>query len=139
MNGQVTLDAVLTVAIGRNGADGTPMSDHDWELFQRSVKCTLNVYGTVVCHALSVSAVGSDGLNDGQDEESAVFIAVNVDDEELVRKLIGQKLARFEQTSACFSVDHYHEPVFAGTTDGYRPRVAIDDPFAEGRARRTHK
>jgi hypothetical protein len=138
---QVELDTVLTVAIGRNGADGQPMSDPQWSRFQTETASRIQGNGAkVVCHALSVAAVGSDGSNDGQDEESAVFVAINPTDELELRRQLGTLLARFGQSSACFSLDHFHEPVFAGTTDGYRPRVApIDDPFAEGRARRTHQ
>ena len=137
----VELDTVLTVAIGRNLADGTPMDDERWSLFQWSVRHLLDAHGTVVCHALSVAAVGSDGVNDGAEEDSAVFIVVNPADEQLLRRRLGDELTGFGQTSACFSVDHFHEPVFAGTTDGYRPRVGPDPELErwlqDGQARRT--
>lgn len=141
MLNQVTLDTVLTVAVGRNGADGAPMSGSDWEIFRSNLRTVLSdsdTGGLVVCEALSVQAVGSDGVNEGADEESAVFIVVNPADEATVRLAVRDELQLFGQTSACFSVDHLHEPVFAGTRDGYRPRLALEDFTAEGRARRTH-
>lgn len=120
----ITLDTVLTVAIGRNGQDGRPLTDSLWAGFQRQVLDLLKGEGTVVCHALSVSAVGSDGVNEGVEEDSAVFIAVNVRNEEVVRATLSNLLGAYGQTSACFAMDHFHEPAFAGTIDGYRPRLS---------------
>lgn len=131
------LDTVITVAIGRNDASGRPLKGSTWSRFQREVRELLASSGTVVAHVAGADGVGSDGVNDGQAEETALFIVVNPKNELGVRRALSSILGRYGQYSAAFAVDHYHEPCFAGTTDGFRPRVAVDDFLADGRTRRT--
>jgi hypothetical protein len=134
----ITLDSVLTVAIGRNGQAGDPLPDHAWDLFQREVASSLLATGgTIVAHTTG-GGLGSDGVNNGQEEESCVFVVINVGDPDRVRRLVAWDLGHFDQSSACFAFDLAHEPVFA-TPSGFRP-ASIDDGFgallAEGHARR---
>jgi hypothetical protein len=135
----INLDSVLTVAIGRNTADGSPLSDADWSDFQAEVARDLGVFGTIVGSA-SGSGIGSDGVNTGQDEESAIFVAL-VDCDQLgsCRASLAGLIGRYGQSSACFAYDLAHEPVFP-TVDGFRPRVApVADFLADSSARRTQR
>lgn len=116
------LDRVLTVAIGRNNSEGVPLSNRRWRSFQNKVSFTLGRYGNVVAKT-NGGGVGSDGVNDGSEEESAIFLAINVSDIDAVRERIAQILPQFGQGSACFAIDREHEPVFA-TTNGYREVTA---------------
>lgn len=113
------LDSVLTVAIGRNGSDGTPMNFIDWELFQTEVQNTVNERATLVYTGQSEAAIGSDGNNDGQEEDSFAIIAINVNNTNDLRWELARILKKFGQGSACFSYDSAHEPVFA-TDTGWR-------------------
>lgn len=134
----ITLDSVLTVAIGRNQADGTPMNTGQWLAFQHEVAASLLATGgTIVAHTLG-GGLGSDGVNADQEEESCVFVVINVGRLDEVRRLVAMDLDRFDQSSACFAFDTAHEPVFA-TADGFRPS-SVDSfgaQLAEGNARRT--
>lgn len=140
----IQLDSVLTIAIGRNLPDGKPMSDDHWAQFQFEVATEIDRSGgTLVCHARSDFAVGSDGANDGAEEESAVFLVVNVARLDALRRELSGVIADYGQTSACFSFDLAHEPVFAGTTDGYRPQLSaaaitdgLEEALNDGLARR---
>lgn len=133
-----TLDSVLTVAIGRNGQDGQPMDDDRWAQFQHEVAASLVATGgMIVAHALG-GGLGSDGANEGVEEESCVFVTINVERLHKVRMMVAMDLDRYGQTSACFAYDMAHEPCFA-TPDGYR-RESVDSfgaQLAEGHARRT--
>lgn len=136
----ITLDSVLTVAIGRNGQDGTPMRTSDWLLFQAKVAGALvHAGGTIVAHTVG-GGLGSDGVNEGSEEESAVFVAINVKDLNGARRGLAGVLRGFGQSSAAFAFDMAHEPVFP-TADGFRPESV--DSFgawlAEGHARRTQR
>ena len=136
----IQLDSVLTVVIGRNGQDGQPLSDEAWDAFRLATLTMITAYGPVVGSA-SGSGIGSDGANDGQDEDSAVFIAlVDVNSLAALRRALAPILARFGQTTAAFAYDLEHEPVFSTTTDGFRPLEVVEviDFLAEGRARRTN-
>lgn len=115
------LDSVLTVAIGRNCSDGSALWDDDWSSFQERVKVLLSEYGTVVAAAVG-HGVGSDGVNDSQAEETAVFVVVNAYKflTSGLRPMLAALLREYGQTSACFAYDLYHEPVF-NTVDGGRP------------------
>lgn len=135
----ITLDSVLTVAIGRNQQDGTPLADTDWNTFQRVVGITLERHGGIVVAHTHGGGIGSDGGNAGVLEESAVFVAINIDDLLGARRDLAPVLKAFGQSSACFAFDMAHEPVFA-TTDGFRP--SLPDPgleawLEEGHGRRT--
>ena len=114
----MTLDTVTTVAIGRNGPDG-PMNEHHWNLFQSSVRIACERFGTVVA-CTTGQAVGSDDDREGQPEETAIVVVINVTDEATLRSRIAYFLRTFDQTSACFATDRAHEPVF-NTETGARP------------------
>lgn len=136
----ITLDSVLTVAIGRNGQDGQPMNTGQWLAFQARVRLCLEHHGaTVVAHTVG-GGVGSDGVNDGADEESTVFVAINPVDLLGLRHDLAQTLRAFDQHSACFAFDLAHEPVFA-TSDGFRPSIPDSTGawLAEGHTRRTQR
>lgn len=140
----IQLDSVLTIAIGRNLSDGTPMTDVHWARFQAQVVDAVDTAGgTIVCHAVTDDAVGSDGVNDGEAEQSAVFVVINVRWLGYLRRRLSAILADHGQTSACFAFDMGHEPVFAGTTDGYRPQLSaaaitdgLEEALNDGLARR---
>ena len=135
----IALDSVLTVAIGRNGLDGTPLAPSAWRDFQEKVAGFLVLAGgTIVAHTTG-HGLTSDGDTAGSEEESCVFVAINVEDLDRARKGVARALRKVEQSSACFAFDGAHDPVFP-TANGFRP-AAIDDGFggwlAEGNARRT--
>jgi hypothetical protein len=134
----ITLDSVLTVAIGRNGRDGTPMSDRDWAEFQSLVAAELvSAGGTIVAHTTG-GGLGSDGVNEGSEEESAVFVAINIEHLIAARRSIALALKLFGQSSAAFAFDMAHEPVFP-TPTGFRPQDidSFGALLAEGNGRRT--
>lgn len=112
------LDSVLTVAIGRNGSEGLPLSNEKWSEFRNRVSKTLKGYGLVVANTLG-GGIGSDGVNELESEESAVFVVINPKEVESLRVEVAKILPDYEQGSACFSFDSQHEPVFA-TENGYR-------------------
>lgn len=112
------LDKVLTVAVGRNQSDGSELPDNRWQEFRSKVKSALEQQGIVVA-VTSGGGIGSDGLNDGSDEESAVFVTINPKSAEEARKSLAELLPEYGQGSACFAYDQSHEPVFA-TENGYR-------------------
>jgi hypothetical protein len=134
------LDSVLTVAIGRNTSDGSPLSDNDWADFQRDVHRDLSVFGTVVGCGVG-AGFGTDGENAEQVEQNAIFVAlVGWDQLDKCRASIGALIGRYDQTTACFAYDLAHEPVFSTTTDGFRPRVApVSDFLADSNGRRTQR
>jgi hypothetical protein len=112
------LDSVVTVAIGRNSKDGKPLTSRRWANFQNRVKMTLSELALVVAHTQG-AGVGSDGVNESEAEDSAVLVAINPKDKELLRQRLAKLLPRYGQTSAAFAIDASHEPVFP-TKDGYR-------------------
>lgn len=116
----VDLDSVLTIAIGRNNSNGQPLNDARWEEFQDSIKqlFTIDRTGIVVAHTTG-GGVGSDGVNEMASEESAVFVAINVNDATTMRQRLARVLKHYGQSSACFALDLAHEPVFT-TENGYR-------------------
>lgn len=112
------LDKVLTLAIGRNTQDGTPLSDYKWRKFQTQARGVLSEYATVVAHTRG-RGVGSDDDNNGKPEQSAIIVAINPRDAQKARERLAQLLPEYGQGSAAFSYDEAHEPVFA-TSDGFR-------------------
>jgi hypothetical protein len=133
----ITLDSVLTVAVGRNQANGKPLSDEAWTQFQTEVALELQLRGTVVGHGTG-NGVGTDGLNDGQGEENAIWLAlVEVHKLAPLRKALAAIIGRYGQSTAAFSYDLAHEPVFSSTTDGFRPSLVTEDFLQDGRSRRT--
>ncbi len=112
------LDTVLTVAIGRNLPNGTPLSDGMWRAFRADVRELSEQYGTVVAATIGY-AVGSDGVNDGATEETAVFVVINVRNVARLRQLVAYTLDTFGMSSACFAFDGAHEPCFP-TDNGFR-------------------
>ncbi len=129
------LDSVLTVAIGRNRQDGSPLSEQRWGEFKATVAGHLRHAGTIVGFGEG-KGTGSDGVNEGEVEENAIFLAL-VDADQLagLRVLMAATLRRFNQTSAAFSFDLAHEPVF-NTPNGWRP-AEVQDFTADGHSRRT--
>jgi hypothetical protein len=113
------LDSVLTLAIGRNGADGKPMSEQRWNSFQSEVRNAIIEVGTPVFAGTADNAIGSDGRNDGVQEDSYAIIAINVKEPRTLRAKVAGIIGKYEQGSACFSIDTAHEPVFS-TKDGWR-------------------
>lgn len=114
----VVLDQVLTLAIGRNGQDGKPMSSYRWHKFQAKARSVIEQSATVVAHTMG-RGVGSDNVNEYAPEDSAIIVAINPTNVELIREQLALLLPKYGQGSAAFAFDREHEPVFA-TKNGYR-------------------
>jgi len=112
------LDTVLTIAVGRNDQDGNTMGTADWAAFQDSLAILVGTFGTIVANTTG-DAIGSDGVNEGQDEDTNVIVAINVTDVDSLRRLVAGMLFARNCSSACFAFDGAHEPVFA-TASGFR-------------------
>ena len=121
----MTNDTVITVAIGRNGPDGTPMADALWSDFRAVVRADVAYCVDAVVFTGTGTASGSDGTNLHAPEESYAVIGINPH-EGMVRMLrifLADRLVEYRQTSACMAIDGAHEPVW-NTADGSRPSGA---------------
>jgi hypothetical protein len=114
------LDRVLTIAIGRDGQNGT-LSRGKWLSFRRQCKQIAGKYATVVAFTKG-AGIGSDDDRDGVPEDSAVLVCINPVDVDQLRQELAHLLPQYGQSSAAFAVDAAHEPVFA-TNDGRRITV----------------
>ena len=117
------LDKVLTIAIGRNDANGEPLSGAQWLDFCSRLDEIVAAHGTIVFAGSSDYAIGSDGANDGEQEESYALIAINPEDVRGLREDIASLLWVNRQTSAAFALDSTHEPVWY-TIGGDRPAIS---------------
>jgi hypothetical protein len=117
----MVLDKVLTVAIGRNTSAGQAMPRSKWQQFQARAKAALAQEGLVVAHAIG-DATGSDGVNEGADEDTAVIVCINPRNVERARQSLATLLPQYGQSSAAFAYDSGHEPVFP-TQNGYRAAI----------------
>lgn len=111
----VTLDRVSTIAIG------DPLC-HEKTLWNFSDQIAYEVRlagGTVYAQTVGM-AIGSDGVNGGQPERTAIVLAGNIADLDGLRLRLAHLLSDWNMTSACFATDSAHEPIFQGPT-GYRP------------------
>jgi hypothetical protein len=125
----MNLDKVVTIAIGRNISDGTPMTNNNWLDMQIQLIELVTRYAEIVFRGEG-SAVGSDGRNDGQYERSFVVIAINPKGGPNGLRLgVADLLVEFDQRSAAYSVDESHEPVWS-THNGKRPPVATSAAYA---------
>lgn len=116
----MNLDTVLTLAIGRNNSNGQPLNNERWLEFQSQIKTLVNADRSAIMVAHTIGGgVGSDGVNENEDEESAVFVIINAFSVTKMRERLARVLKHYGQSSACFALDMAHEPVFA-TNDGYR-------------------
>ena len=112
------LDQVLTVAIGDLDSEGIKLTPTEWSDFRSDVRQVLDTYGDVVAEVEGLG-IGSDGLNEGQVEATAVYIVVNPERIDRLRAHLAQVIDAYGQSSACFALDQAHEPVF-NTPSGYR-------------------
>jgi len=78
-----------------------------------------------VAHAVG-DGVGSDGVNEGEQEATAVFIVVNPRHLLTLRRMVANVARKYGQSSVAFAVDTAHEPVFTATRNGSRP-LTLDD------------
>lgn len=91
----------LTVSIGRNiYTTGAELGAGDWYLFRRQVRQAIQQAGGYI-----VADTTGRGVYDGVEEESAVFIALNVDNIEGLKKQIAKLLPVYSQESAGFGLD----------------------------------
>jgi hypothetical protein len=112
-------DSILTVAVGRRRAsDGRLLSERAWHQFVDDLEAILGRHGTIVASVEGVG-VGSDGVNAKKSEDSHAYIVANPEKLENLRQKVAKVLQAYDQSSACFSLDLSHEPVFT-TEDGYR-------------------
>lgn len=112
------LDCVLTLAIGRNYGDNVPLSNRRWNNFQCKLREVVSKQATVVGFS-SGNGVGSDEGRNGEEEETAILVAINPKDVTVLRASVAQVIKHYQQSSAAFAIDNAHEPVFA-TKDGTR-------------------
>lgn len=114
----MVLDKVLTLAIGRNNSSGKALPENKWQEFQERAHSVLAKQGYVVAHAVG-EAKGSDGVNEGAEEDTAVIVVINPRDAQKARTELAKLLPEYGQSSAAFAYDSSHEPVFP-TENGYR-------------------
>jgi hypothetical protein len=117
----MTLDKVITIAIGRNNANG-PLDDVTWSEFRTQAYEIVGAHAQIVAYT-SGSGVGSDDEREGQGEETAVILAVNPTKPGL-RQAIASLLLKYGQSSACFAQDRAHRPVWA-TKSGNRAKARL--------------
>lgn len=113
-------DRVVAIAIGdldRSGrrVDAVIWREARWRLVDSVERCGGTVYAVT-----EGDGVGSDGVNDGQDERSLIVLAGNVRDVARLRRYVAALLRDLDSTSAAFVMGGDHEPVF-DTFDGSRP------------------
>jgi len=89
-----------TISIGRNIGNDQQLSAGDWYLFRRQIKRMIQEAGGVI-----VADTTGSGVYDGIKEESAVFIALNVNKIEQLKKQIAQILPVYKQECAGFGLD----------------------------------
>lgn len=104
------LDKVLTIAIGRDNADGT-LSDQEWSEFQDGLLMTVKHYATVVA-STEGPGIASDDDRAMQPEDSAVVVAINPKYVNRLRSRISKLLIHYGQSSCAFALDSSHQPVF---------------------------
>lgn len=114
----MVLDKVLTLAIGRNNSKGEVLPEGKWTEFQQRARAILSEEGLVVAHAIG-EAKGSDGVNEGAEEDTAVIVVINPKDAQKARTRLAALLPEYGQSSAAFAYDAEHEPVFP-TATGFR-------------------
>ena len=119
-------DTVTTLIIGRIDRDGTNMPQVRWDMLRDRCNEILNEHSvTVVTRAMNADGVTSDQPN-AQTEDCAVWVLLpswdHLSGEGFnLRRNIGALLFAYNLSTACFSTDWSHEPVFSNTYDGYRP------------------
>lgn len=99
----------LTVSIGRNIGADQELGAGDWYLFRRQVKSAIERAGGYI-----VADTTGRGVYDGIEEESGVFIALNIDRIEQLKEDIARILPQYKQESAGFGLDLMPELVEAG-------------------------
>ena len=114
------LDRILTIAIGDLDTEGNRISPADYDYWAHTIAQDVRDNGGTVYAVTFGDGIGSDGVNDGAEERSAVILAGNVDSVDRLRATVGFRLTRMGASSACFALDGAHEPAFA-TIDGRRP------------------
>jgi len=117
-------DVVLTVAIGRNKANGLPWGDMVWREFRDEVRSLVESHATVVFAGNSEYAIGSDGTNEAVREDSFAIIAINPIDVEGLRKSFEDTLYVHQQASGAFAIDGAHDPVW---TCSFAPKYDNQD------------
>ncbi len=130
-NSEFNLDEVTTIAIGNMDSDGNFVSDWDWFAAQSHVVRIAEDYGMVV------AVTEGPGLTSDQPgvevEDSFVCVVINVTNQDKMREDIAYMLSRFDMSSAAYSTDYAHEPVF-NTPSGWRPsygrQASQADPVA---------
>ena len=113
-------DRVLTIAIGDLTTYGYAMDRARFYALAGDIASEVHEFGGDVYALTYGDAFGSDGINAGELEHSAVILCGNVTDERGLRQSVARRLVAHDLSSACFSVDSAHEPVFA-THNGARP------------------
>ena len=89
----------LTISIGRN-IKNQPMAAGAWYLFRRQLRDAITSAGGDI-----VADTTGAGVYDGIQEESAVFIALNIDNVEQLRADVARLLQDYQQEAAGFSLD----------------------------------
>lgn len=100
----------LTVSIGRNlNTGGGELSAGEWYLFRRQTRAAIERAGGYI-----VADTTGRGIYDGVEEESGVFIALNVDAIEQLKNDIAALLPQYKQDAAGFGLDLMPDLITAG-------------------------
>lgn len=118
---RVVRDRVLTIALGDLLPDGSRLRRSLFYAIAGSIAGAVDDHGGTVYAITYGDGFGSDGVNDGAPEHSAVILAGNVADVAGLRRYVATMLRRSGMTSAACALDYAHEPVF-NTPTGARPR-----------------
>ena len=97
----------ITLSIGRN-INNKAMEAGEWYLFRRQARAILEQAGGHI-----VADTTGAGVYDGVEEESAVFIALNVNNIEEARDRIAQLLSAYNQEAAGFTIDLMPELLYS--------------------------
>jgi hypothetical protein len=99
----------LTVSIGRNLNTGAgELAAGEWYLFRRQTRAAIERAGGYI-----VADTTGRGVYEGIQEESAVFIALNVNNVEQLKRDIAALLPVYKQDAAGFGLDLMPELVEA--------------------------
>ena len=121
-------DRVTTIALGDLRGDGSRIPADRFEAIADKIARKAEAYGGTVYAVTYGEGIGSDGDNLGEAERSAVILVGNVENETALRLYVARALRASGMTSAAYSTDADHEPVFDTPTGERRVDVEIEIP-----------
>lgn len=117
---RVIRDRVITIAIGDLLPDGSRLPRARFYAIAGRIADDVIARGGTVYAMTYGDGFGSDGVNDGAPEHSAVILAGNVADVAGLRADVAGWLRASGMSSAACALDVAHEPVFDTPTGGRR-------------------